>query len=291
MVTPVAANSQVVINLYDDAVPNSKPSSMEEISTTDDHGVVRISGVTKPTLTAYLPNKKTAHAGKAVIVCPGGGYSILAIGHEGHDVAQAFAAHGIAAFVLQYRLPTDDAMIDKRIGPLQDAQRAIQLVRERADEWGVAQDKIGVVGFSAGGHLASTLCTQHQEPLIDNPEGTSLRPDFALLAYPVISMKEGMTHNGSKKNLLGSNPGAGDVVRFSNEMQVTAATPPTFLMHAADDTVVPIANSEAYLTALKKYGTAARLVRYPSGGHGFGLHNTTTSDKWVDQFLTWLAEQ
>ncbi len=282
-------NSQIVIDLYDGDVPNSKPFAMEETSTTDDNGITRVTGVTIPTLTAYFPAKDKANTGKAVIICPGGGYHILAISHEGHDVAKLLAANGIAAFVLKYRLPKDEIMVDKRIGPLQDAQRAIQLVRERAAEWGIAGNQIGIAGFSAGGHLASTLSTHYHEAVIDNPKGTSLRPDFSLLLYPVISLQEGMTHGGSKQNLLGAHPSADDLTRFSNEIQVTADTPPAFLVHAEDDTVVPIANSETYADALKRHGTAATCITYPQGGHGFGLHNKTTADKWFDHFLEWLA--
>ncbi|RQP14539.1 MAG: alpha/beta hydrolase [Parapedobacter sp.] len=283
------AYGQTVINLYDDTVPNSKASSMEETSETDDNGITRVSGVTVPTLTAYFPKAGTPNTGKAIVICPGGGYAILAISHEGHDIAKLLAEHGIAAFVLKYRLPSDEIMVDKRIGPLQDAQRAIQLVREHADEWGIAKDKIGIAGSSAGGHLAATLSTHFQKAVIDNPKGTSLRPDFSLLLYPVISMQEGLTHGGSKSNLLGSNPKSADVTLFSNELQVAKDTPPAFLVHAEDDTAVPIANSEAYVAALENQGTTSKLIRYPKGGHGFGLHNKTTPDKWFDHFLVWLA--
>lgn len=282
------AFGQTVIKLYDGTVPNSKPSSVEETLTTDAKGISRVSGVTVPTLTAYFPKAGVVNTGKAIVICPGGGYRILAISHEGHDIAKLLAAHGIAAFVLKYRLPSDEIMTDKRIGPLQDAQRAIQLVREHAAEWGVAENKIGIAGSSAGGHLASTLSTHYQKPVIDNPKGTSLRPDFSLLLYPVISMQQEITHGGSKSSLLGSHPSSDDVTLFSNELQVSKDTPPAFLVHAEDDTAVPINNSEAYVKALEKYGIAAKLIRYPKGGHGFGLHNKTTSDKWFDHFLVWL---
>lgn len=283
------ANGQTVLNLYDGDVPNSKPFQLEETSNTDDNGITRVSGVTVPTLTAYFPDNGEANTGKAVIICPGGGYSILAISHEGHDVAKLLAANGVAAFVLKYRLPKDEIMVDKRIGPLQDAQRAMQVVRERADEWGILADKIGIAGFSAGGHLASTLSTHYAEALIDNPKGTSLRPDFSLLLYPVISMQPGMTHAGSRNNLLGSQPEPEDISLFSNEMRVTADTPPAFLVHAEDDNVVYIANSQAYVEALEQHGVNAKLITYPAGGHGFGLNNKTTADKWLDHFLVWLG--
>lgn len=284
------ATGQTVLNLYDEGkVPNRKAFRLEENAATDDNGITRLSGVTEPTLTAYFPPEGVINSHKAVIICPGGGYSILAITHEGHDIARQMAQHGITAFVLKYRLPDEKIMIDKRIGPLQDAQRAIQLVRERAGEWAIDNDKIGIVGSSAGGHLASTLCTHYQKALIDNPKGTSLRPDFSLLLYPVISMKEGMTHAGSRTNLLGDLPTEEDILLFSNELQVTADTPPAFLVHAEDDTAVPIANSVAYVDALKESGVRADLLTYPKGGHGFGLHNKTTEDKWFDHFLEWIG--
>ena len=285
----LAANGQQELALYEPAaVPNSKPTTITEVWADD--GIMRVSGVTTPTLTAYFPSDEVENTGKAVIVCPGGGYAMLAIGHEGHDVARELAAHGVSAFVLKYRLPSDDIMVDKRIGPLQDVQRAMQLVRQRALEWGIAENEIGVAGFSAGGHLAATLSTHYGDVVIDNPENTPLRPDFSLLLYPVITMEEPMTHSGSRTNLLGSDPDTADVASFSNEKLVTAETPPAFLVHAEDDTVVPIANSEAYVAALKKNGVDAKLVTYPGGGHGFGLNNKTTTDKWFDHFLEWLAK-
>ncbi len=281
-------NGQTVMDVYESEVPNSKPSQMEETSATDANGITRVSGVTIPTLTAYFPAKGAANTGKAVVICPGGGYSILAITHEGHDVAKQLAERGIAAFVLKYRLPSDEIMIDKRIGPLQDAQRAIQLVREKAAEWGIKADQIGIAGFSAGGHLASTLSTHYRDAFVENPMNVSLRPDFSLLLYPVISMQEGLTHGGSRNNLLGTHPDPDDVTLFSNELQVTADTPPAFLVHAEDDTAVPIANSEAYVSALQEHGVAAKLITYAKGGHGFGLNNKTASDKWLDHFVEWL---
>lgn len=283
-------NSQEVLKLYGDEVPNSKSVVMEEVHTTDNNGITRVTGVTIPTLTAYFPPENVPNTGKAVIICPGGGYAILAISHEGYDVAKLLAANGISAFVLKYRLPKDEIMVNKRIGPLQDVQRAIQLVRERASDWGIAENQIGIAGFSAGGHLAATASAQYKKAVIANPKQTSLRPDFSLLVYPVISMQEGMTHGGSKVNLLGEHPDEESITRFSNELQVTSDTPPAFLVHAEDDKAVPIANSEAYVAALERQGIAAKLVTYPRGGHGFGLNNKTTEDKWFDRFLDWLAD-
>lgn len=286
--TPWLAQSQQEIPLYPDGVPNSKQSAVTEQAIAGDDGILRVSNVTDPTLTIFLPPDGVPHTGKGVVICPGGGYGILAMSHEGYDVAEAFAKEGVAAFVLKYRLPSDRIMEDKSIGPLQDAQRAMQLVRERAGEWGIKNGQVGIAGFSAGGHLASTLSTHYQDPLLPNPNGTSLRPDFSLLVYPVISMTDELTHRGSRNNLLGDNPDAGKTTLFSNELQVTADTPPAFLVHAEDDTAVPIANSESYAAALHSHGVAVKLLTYPHGGHGFGLHNKTTTDQWFGHFVEWL---
>src|SRR5690554_3277641 len=195
---PWVLQGQQEISLYEGAVPNSLPTTITEKSELGNDGILRISHVTEPTLTVYRPPAGVANTGKAVVICPGGGYRILAMSHEGYDVAAALAKEGITAFVLKYRLPSDETMADKSIGPLQDAQRAIQWVREHADDWGINGDQIGIAGFSAGGHLASTLSTHYQQALVPNPRGTSLRPDFSLLVYPVISLTEGMTHGGSR---------------------------------------------------------------------------------------------
>ncbi len=285
---PLALQGQQVLALYEDEVPNSISASTTENADLGDDGILRVSHVSVPTLTVYRPAAGVTSSGKAVIICPGGGYGILAMSHEGHDVALALAEAGITAFVLKYRLPSGAIMQDKAIGPLQDAQRAIQLIRERAGEWGINPNHIGIAGFSAGGHLAASLSTHYHEALIENPNGTSLRPDFSLLVYPVISMEEGLTHGGSRNNLLGDSPTVAQVIRFSNEQRVTPDTPPAFLVHAEDDLAVPITNSQAYARALEAHGINAKLLVYPKGGHGFGLVNRSTDDRWFDHFLSWL---
>jgi len=279
--------AQQEINLYNGTIPNSKLADIAENAHTENGKVVRISGVTVPTLTSYLPEKEK-NTGKAIIIFPGGGYSLLAINHEGHEIAEKLAAIGIAAFVVKYRLPSDETMEDKSIGPLQDAQRAIQYVREHAPEWGISQNQIGIIGSSAGGHLASSLGTHYQDAKIPNPKNTSLRPDFMLLLYPVISMTTGLTHSGSRKKLLGENPSEQQVRYFSNETQVNADTPPTFLVHAKDDKSVPFLNSELFSDSLKKHNVAVDLFTYETGGHGFGLTNKTSADQWFDPFIQWL---
>lgn len=285
---PWMALGQQEIALYESETPNSRVSNITEKAEAGDDGILRVSQVTKPILSVYQPPVGIKHTGKAVIICPGGGYGILAMSHEGYDVAIELANAGITAFVLKYRLPNDVSMMDKSIGPLQDAQRAIQIVRERAVEWGVEIDQIGVAGFSAGGHLASTLSTHYQQALIANPKGTSLRPDFSLLVYPVISFDERITHAGSRTNLLGSDPPKEQVQFFSNDQCTTVDTPPAFLVHAEDDTAVPIAHSKLYLAALQAHGIESLLITYPYGGHGFGLNNKTTTDKWVEHFVKWV---
>lgn len=288
IVPSLNAEAQKEIKLYKSMVPNSIAfEEIKESTIRSDGEITRISNVTVPVIYAYLPEEKI-NTGKAIIICPGGGYAILAIDHEGHDVARRFAAIGISAFVLKYRLPNDKIMIQKDIGPLQDAQRAIQLVREHAKEWKLNPNQVGVAGFSAGGHLASTLGTHFEKTFIDNPKNINLRPDFMLLMYPVISMKSGLTHQGSKQNLLGKEPSDDQVLLFSNEMQVKGNTPPAFLVHAEDDSAVPIANSIEFCKALEKHNIRTKLMTYPKGGHGFGLNNPTSDIQWFDYFVDWL---
>jgi acetyl esterase/lipase len=280
---------QEIINLYDGPPPASKSGTEPEIAESGSDGITRVSQVSEPQLIAYFPEKEK-NTGKAVIVFPGGGYGILAIDHEGYDVAERLAAQGIAAFVVKYRLPSDAIMEDKSIGPLQDAQRAIQLVRENARQWGIGEDKIGIAGFSAGGHLASTLGTHFTRSLIPNTKKTSLRPDFMLLAYPVITMEESFTHMGSRTNLLGPAPSPALVEQYSSEKQVSSDTPPTFLVHAEDDQAVPIKNSESFRDALARHNIPVQLMTYKKGGHGFGLNNPTSTEQWFDRFIAWLSQ-
>lgn len=263
-------------------IPNSKPSANKE-----KNDGKRASGVSIPTLTIYKPAKPNAQQ-SAVIICPGGGYGMLAIGHEGADVAKALNNIGVTAFVLKYRLPNDSIMTDKSIAPLQDAQRAIQIVRERAAEWNINTSKIGIMGFSAGGHLAATASTQFNREVIDNPKHTSLRPDFSVLIYPVISFSEELTHRGSRINLTGKSPSQETVKLYSNELQVTKNTPLAFIVHSADDGAVPVGNSIKYYEALLKNGILSEMLLYPNGGHGYGMNNKTTKDKWMDNLKTWM---
>jgi len=225
----------------------------------------------KPTLTIYLPDKEKA-TGAAVVIFPGGGYGHLAMDHEGIQIAQWLNSIGVAGFILKYRHSNSGAGYGHP-APLQDAQRAIKTVRSRAKQWGVSPDRIGIIGFSAGGHLASSAGTHFQnrysEP-VDEIDRCSCRPDFMILMYPVVSFTEWYTHKGSRRNLLGDNPDADLVENLSNEKQVTPETPPTFLVHADDDNGVPSENSVAFYLALRKAKVPAEMHIYEKGGHGFG---------------------
>jgi acetyl esterase/lipase len=278
----IAQNAQPIF-LYPGGVPNSKPVPADYVEKNNNGWVTKVS---EPTLTAFLPEQGKA-TGTAVIVIPGGGYAGIAINHEGIEIAKKFAAAGITAFVLKYRLPSDLIMVDRSIGPLQDAQRAIQMVRERAEEWRINPNKVGIIGFSAGGHLASTLGTHYEKALIDIKANVKLRPDFMALIYPVITMEE-YTHQGSKQNLIGQSAVQEQVVLYSNEKQVNRNTPPTFLLHAQDDKVVPVKNSLMIYEAIVNAGGKAEMHLYQAGGHGFGLNNKTTPDQWFDHCMNWL---
>jgi acetyl esterase/lipase len=223
------------------------------------------------------------------VICPGGGYWGIAIDHEGKQTAEWLNSIGISAFVLKYRLPDDAIMKDKSIGPLQDVQEAIRVVRRNAKEWNIDPDKIGIMGYSAGGHLASTVSTHFEEKVYDSPDTTSARPDFSILIYPVISMDSSITHWGSRINLLGEKPSAEQVKRFSNELQVSDKTPPAFLVHSLDDNAVPVQNSIYYVLSLKKYNIPCELHLYEKGGHGYGLgRSDDTESSWPEACKLWL---
>ncbi len=278
--------AQTTINLYD-AVPNSKPYTTHEWWEPQDNGDTIVSFTSEPTLTLFLPDKKIAN-GTAVVICPGGGYWVTSIVKEGFAVAKEFNKWGVAAFVLKYRIPNDSVMVDKKIAPLQDAQRALQLVRMHADEWNINATKVGIMGFSAGGHLASTAATHFNQEYIENTGNISLRPDFSIFIYPVISFRDSIGHLGSRDQLIGKNPSQQLIDSFSNELQVTAQTPPTFLVHSTDDDVVPVMNSIAFYKALLKYKIPAELHVYLAGGHGYGMYNETTKDLWMERCKHWM---
>lgn len=279
--------AQQTIPLYNGPVPNSKAYTTEEWWEPQDDGDTIVHYISQPTLTIFLPDKSRAN-GTAVIICPGGGYWINSIVKEGFAVARKFNEWGVAAFVLKYRIPNDSSMMDKSIGPLQDAQRAIQLVRMHAGEWKVDPDKIGIMGFSAGGHLASTAATHFNHNYISNEKNINLRPDFAILIYPVISFQNDIAHTGSRDQLIGKDASKEMTDSFSNELQVNDRTPPSFLVQATDDDVVPVMNSIVFYEALIKYKIPAEMHLYKSGGHGFGMNNPTTNDQWMEQCRNWM---
>lgn len=274
------------IPLYGKDIPNSKKAPASYVQYTDTSGLIR--NVTNPSITPFFPKKGTA-SGTAVIICPGGGYAVLASAEKSALVAKAFNQAGIAAFVLNYRLPSDEIMVDKTIGPLQDAQTALLLIRKRAAEWGLNPHKIGFVGISAGGHLATTAATHFDQPVIDNKEQIDLRPDFMVLVYSVILFDTAI-ESGTRENLIGAAAQPALLNQFSNEKHVTANTPPAFLVHAADDDVVPVKNSLVFYNALLAANVKASMHIFQSGGHGFGLDNPNNKDKWFDSCRNWLRE-
>ncbi|MDB5120385.1 MAG: alpha/beta hydrolase [Sphingobacteriales bacterium] len=286
----VSSMAQKVIPLYPGKVPNSIENIKNEETVEDNpNGRMRIKNVSQPNLTMYVPQKVKPN-GTSVIIFPGGGYSVLAAKHEGIDVAKKFNEIGVTAFVLKYRIPNDKTMVDKTIGPLQDAQQAIKYVREHASELKLKANQIGIMGFSAGGHLASTAGTHFQTPVISNDNNTSLKPDFMILIYPVISFTDSIGHWGSRENLIGKAPAPEKIRLFSNELQVTPKTPPTFLVHAQDDDVVKVDNSLLFYQALTKNKVLAEMYLYQKGGHGFGLNNPKSSISWFNLCSNWLND-
>lgn len=285
---PQITLSQEIIKLWPDgAIPNAiSGTQITEKSETDANGILRISNVSIPTITAYIPAKDKA-TGAAIMICPGGGYSILAASHEGADVARWFNEMGVAAFVLKYRLPNPASMTNQQEVPLLDAMQGMTLIRKNAVRYGIDPNKIGVMGFSAGGHLASTLATHYNK----GPKASELaKPNFTILLYPVITFGE-KAHAGSRTNLLGTLASSPEMVAFySNELQVTNQTSPTFLVHSEDDKAVPVENSINYYLACLKNGVPAEMHLYPTGGHGYGFRTAKFGSltTWPETCKAWL---
>ncbi len=277
---------QDVVPLYAGKVPNSISVKSSEILG-GGSGIKFVRNVSIPSMAVYLPDSSQSD-GSAVIIFPGGGYYLEAYEIEGTQIAQALVEHGAAAFVVKYRLPTDSTMVDKSIGPLQDAQQAIKVVRERAGLWRIDPNKIGIMGFSAGGHLASTAGTHFDKTVVPNEENVSLRPDFMILVYPVISMTNALTHVGSRNFLLGEHPSDSLIDFFSNEKNITSKTPPTFLIHAEDDKGVDPDNSIEFFEALRRHDVPAELAILPRGGHGFAAN--VPPEKWMQPLLSWMRD-
>jgi acetyl esterase/lipase len=277
--------SQKEIPLYSGKIPNSKDVRDEEEIVFNKEVDTLAYKVSHPTLTIFLPPAEKAN-GTAVVICPGGGYHVLLMTREGCDIAREFNKLGIAAFVLKYRLPDDRIMPDKSIGPLQDAQRATEIIREHASEWKINPGKIGIMGFSAGGHLASTAGTHFDKILTGSATGISVRPDFMILVYPVISLSDSLGHIGSREYLLGKNPADEQIRLFSNELQVTKNTPPAFIILAGDDTVVKPGNSLKFYDALKMNGVVTEMHIYSAGEHGF--LKTPPFEEWFGRCCFWM---
>ena len=263
------------------AIPNSKPGPDEE-STADGSWIKKVS---RPVIQVYLPARSKA-TGASVVIFPGGSYAGLSFEYEGTQQANYFIDHGVAAFVVKYRIPDDKTMVDRSMGPLQDAQQAMRFARQHAAQWNLDAGRMGAVGFSAGGHLASTLATHFEKAYVDNPDHANLRPDFLVLVYPVISMDEKITHMDSRKDLLGDDPSESQVRFFSNELHVTRDTPPTLILHAADDRLVDVDNSIVFFEALRHAGVPVEARLFEKGQHGFFL---MPRDRWQTAIMDWIV--
>ncbi len=272
------------------SISNQASSNQEEIR--EQKQILRVSNIQVPTIEVFLPAKQNAN-GQAVLIFPGGGYEMLAYDWEGTDIAKFLNGKGIAGIVVKYRLPTGDTFgAVKHNVPLIDAQRAMRLVRSMAPKFNIRPDKIGVLGFSAGGHLASTLGTQYNRVVYEPKDGIdklTAKPDFMALAYPVIVFGQEKTHQGSQDNLIGKNANEDLINQYSIEKQVTKETPPTFLVHASDDLAVPVENSLALYKALKDNKVLATMHLYPNGGHGFSLaRKNKLLRSWTERLFEWL---
>ncbi|WP_231424216.1 alpha/beta hydrolase [Pedobacter sp. Leaf250] len=289
IVTVFMGSAQEIIPLYNGIIPGSKTDGKYvERQHIGEDGKRYISLVSQPSLTVFVPKKGTAN-GAAVIILPGGGYQVLAVEHEGEELAKRFNEFGITAFVLKYRLPNDAIMTDKSMGPLQDAQQAMILIRGQAAMWKLDENRIGVVGASAGGHLAATLGTHFDQSYVPNPLKVNIRPDFLVLLYPRISFEVGV-ESSSAKNLLGTEFKADKMAFFSVDKQVNANTPKTFLLHASDDPVVKVEHSILFYKALIDKNVPVEMHLYQGGGHGFGLNNKTNKDDWFLRLIGWLHQ-
>ncbi len=289
--------AQKIMPLYEGKIPNSN-GNKSVIETTND---IDISGkkytftkdITEPTLSIYLAEKPN---GSAVIICPGGGYLGLAMDHEGHLIAQELNKHGISAFVLKSRSPLSTHFYNKEYVGLQDAQQAICIIRSNAKKWKLKANRLGILGSSAGGHLAATAATMYKKSYIENQNKIDLRPSFVILNYPVISMTDEITHKYSRWNLIGNPIGnENDVIdldkikKFSCELNVDANTPPAFVTHAIDDETVKIENSLRFIAAMQQHHRPVESFFYEKGGHGYGMDNITSETEWIDSAIKFIS--
>lgn len=272
------------IALYTAQIPGAKDSiNQESVESQDDTGRFVVD-VSQPHLTAYWPSKDL-HNGCAIVICPGGGYRGLSIDMEGHAIAKHLVKLGISAFVLKYRMPSYKTMDIPKWGPLQDLQQALHIVNSSAKEWHLDPSKIGVMGFSAGGHLASSAAVHYQRPVLPTIDSKLLKPAFQILIYPVISMDPQITHLGSRTLLLGKNANSLETEYFSNDTQINKNSPPAFILHANDDSHVSVENALRYYYSLKESQVPVQLLLLPHGGHGFGLHHEYN---WFQSLNMWL---
>ena len=281
--------AQEIVPLWNDAdIPNYQASDEKEF--TADRDIIFIQKVQKPTLEIYLPSTKNSRR-IGVLILPGGGYGGLAYDWEGTDYAKWLNSLGIAAFVLKYRMPQSKSVITSFKAPIQDAQRAMRYIRAHAEQFTIDKDKIGIIGSSAGGHLASTLAMHDTNyyDLKDDIDQEKKEPDFQMLIYPVVSMKNEVTHMGSRNNLLGKNPEEKLILQFSNELHVNENTPVTFIIHSGNDKAVPVENSLKLYKALLSKNVNTTMHIFPEGGHGYslGLNNKNTPD-WTSLAKNWL---
>ena len=270
-----------VINLWEGNAPFNKDVQVKEVDENN-----RISKVTVPQLYHYAIESDSLKP--AIVIFPGGGYIREAIDHEGYMAAEWFNKQGFEAFVLKYRLPDEELVNNASYVPLMDGQQAMYLVRSNASKWNIDPTRIGVIGFSAGGHLASTVSTLFTEPVNKSLKSEEVRPDFSILMYPVISMEDAITHKGSKVNLLGEHPDVSLVEYFSTENQVSEKTPVTLMVHAINDGAVPVANSDRYANNLHAKGGSVTKIILPEGGHGFGFDPKRPVAYWTGYLKVWL---
>ncbi|PKD17706.1 beta-galactosidase [Salegentibacter salinarum] len=281
--------AQESVEIWEGEIPGAiLAEDYTQIENKNEAGVVTgISKVVTPELKIFkAENPNNA----SILILPGGGYSHLSVEKEGRKVATWANSLGLNAFVLHYRLPSDEIMEDKRLAPLADAQQAMRFIRKNAGKWDLNPDQIGVLGFSAGGHLAASLSTRFNEKIVQKDQVVSGRPDFSILIYPVISMEDKLTHKGSQESLLGENAKEDLIKNFSNENLVTAETPPAFLVHATDDKAVPVENSLEYYKALKANNVPVEMHIFEDGGHGFGLGKKGTNTFWPNNLEKWLDQ-
>ena len=283
----------ITIPLWEKDIPNYRETGEVNIETFRD-GLEISTLVSKPEMSVFLPSAKNS-IGQAVLIIPGGGYEVIVDVWEGTDIAKWFNSHGIAGIVLKYRLPHAKSNIEREKSPLLDAARAMRIIRANAEEWNIDKDNIGVMGFSAGGHLASTLATHFDDSVLGVKDKTDLfsaRPDFSLLIYPVISMSADFTHEGSRFFFMGEDLDKELMEYYSSEKHVTKDTSPTFLVHSSDDEVVPVENSTAYYSKLVENNIDAEIHIFQNGEHGFSLANGQGNvEAWKFLCIQWLKNR